>query len=62
MAKSISARSLVIHSKLQSRKWPVVDSIAEELQACLPVQYHDIRILAQSSTHTIIPKGIKYVL
>ena len=52
-------RSIEIHSKLQSRKWPVMETIVEELQACLPAQYHDIRVLAQSSTQTSIPKGAK---
>ena len=57
-----SPRSIIIHSKLQSRKWPVAELIAEELRACLPMQYHDIRFLAQSSSQNSFPKGARFIV
>ena len=32
-----------LHSKIASRRWPIVDAICGELLALLPTQYHDGR-------------------
>ena len=48
-----------IHSKLSKGKWPLVESICQDLRALLPTQYHDIRFMAQSASDAIVPNHVK---
>ena len=57
-----SPKSIVIHSKLQSRKWPITDIIVTELRSCLPTQYHDIRFFAQSSSQNASANGARFTV
>lgn len=50
---------LPIHSKVQSRRWPNIESICNELLQALPVKYHDIRFLLQNTSHGPIPEGAR---